>query len=79
MLTMFTVITMIIMFPLFIMFTMFTVIIMFPLFIMFTTIPCKAQAPWEGHHVDGQLPKVSVELAREPETSILRFKSRCTC
>merc|ERR1712107_86103 len=25
--------------------------------------------PWEGHHVDRQLPKVSVKLAREPEAS----------
>ena len=53
----------------FTMFTVITMIIMFPLFIMFTTIPSKAKSPWEGHHVDGQLPKVSVELAREPETS----------
>ena len=64
------------------MFTVFnviTMIIMFLLFIMSKTIPIIAKAPWEGHHVDGQLPKVSVELAREPETSRLRFKSRCTC
>ena len=55
----------------FTMFTMFTMIIMdmFLLFIMFTTISSRAMAPWEGHHVDRQLPKVSVELAREPEKS----------
>jgi hypothetical protein len=23
--------------------------------------------PWEGNHVDSQLPKVSIQLAREPE------------
>ena len=24
--------------------------------------------PWEGHHIDGQLAQISIELSREPQT-----------
>ena len=28
----------------------------------------KMHSPWEGHHIDGQLAQISIELSREPQT-----------